>query len=73
MRQNIQLQLAFMEEGRSEAPPDQQQGNEAPPANHTPERATSHPPLMEEICTPDNLRTALKRVQANKGTNWTKS
>ncbi len=67
MRQNIQLKLAFVEEGRSEAPPDHQQGSEAPPANCNPERATSQLPLMEEICAPENLRTALKRVQANRG------
>ena len=67
MRQNIQLELAFMEGGRGEALPDSQQGNEAPPANCTPERATSQPALMEEICAPENLRMALKRVHANKG------
>lgn len=67
MRQNIQLQLALIDEGAGEARPDNQQGNEAPPANQQPERATSPLPHMEEICTPENLRKALKRVQANKG------
>ncbi len=65
-RQKKQRELAFMAETGSEAPTNAEraeplvveQGSES---GGTTER------LMEEICEPENMRKALKRVQGNKG------
>lgn len=66
-RQNNQLELAFLEESRGEAPMASGQGTE-PPAE---ERRTEDPAdteyLMEEVCQRENLGKALKRVQNNRG------
>ena len=67
-RQNIQLELAFMTEGRGESPRAVTEGTEVPVAKHDTERpaeATAY--LMEEVCQRENLRKALKRVKKNKG------
>ena len=66
-RQNNQLELAFPEEGRGEAPMASGQGTEP----HAEERRTEDPAtteyLMEEVCQRENLGKALKRVQSNRG------
>jgi RNA-directed DNA polymerase len=68
-RQNHQLQmaLAFTGEGRSEAPKARRGGTES----FTAERRTESPAIqeqgMEEVCERENLKRALQRVKANKG------
>ena len=60
-RRKIQLELAFMAEGRSEAPMAVSKGTEVPKARRKPVL------LMEEICQRENLKRALQRVRQNKG------
>ena len=66
-RQKNQLKLAFMGEGRSEAPKAPEGGTES----FTAERLTESPAiaeqLMEEVCERENCKQALARVKANKG------
>src|SRR3712207_6490961 len=66
-RQKNQLELAFLEEARSEAPRAASEGTESPIAEHPSESPTTHQHLMEEVCERENLKRALKRVKANKG------
>ena len=66
-RQNIQLKLAFTAEGRGESPTATVEGTESPVAKQSTERPTSTDSLMEEVCERQNLKLALKRVMANKG------
>ncbi len=66
-RQKNQLQLAFMMEGRDESPRDIMAGTEALTAKGQVESPAEAEKLMEEILDPENLREALKRVKANKG------
>ena len=65
-RQKNQLELAFLEEYRSEAPKGLKEGTES----FTVKRGTESPAreqLMEEVCGRENCQQALKRVKANKG------
>ena len=66
-RQKNQLELAWGEEDRGEAPKIIPTGTESSAA----ERGTKNPAitesLMEEICERENCKRALKRVKANKG------
>src|ERR1700678_3299657 len=67
-RQNIQLRLAFGEEGRSEAPKAPGEGSETPTAKRMIESpAKNYEQLMEEVCERENCLQALKRVKSNKG------
>ena len=66
-RRKIQLELAFMAEGRGEAPMAADKGPEASKAKRTPEDPALPVLLMEEICQRENLRRALQRVRQNKG------
>jgi len=66
-RQKIQLELAFMAEGRGEAPMAADKGTEASKAKRKPEDPALAVLLMEEICQRENLRRALQRVRQNKG------
>jgi RNA-directed DNA polymerase len=66
-RPNHQLLLAFMAEGRSEAPTARPEGTESPVAACGAERPASNVALMEEVCRRANLEEALRRVQINKG------
>jgi RNA-directed DNA polymerase len=66
-RQKNQLLLAFMEEGRSEAPNRSDRRVETPVAKRGKEGPAEVEHLMEEICERSNLWKALKRVRANKG------
>jgi len=66
-RQNNQLELAFMAEGRGEPPRAASEGTELSTAKHDTENPASTEHLMEEVCQRENLKKALKRVRANKG------
>jgi RNA-directed DNA polymerase len=68
-RQNNQLQmlLAFTEEGRSEAPRAPREGTESFTANCATESPAGSKQLMEEVCERENCLRALRRVKANKG------
>lgn len=66
-RQKNQLLLAFMQEGRGEAPRAGVGGTEPPAAKRDTERPAEDERLMEAICDRGNLWKALTRVRANKG------
>jgi RNA-directed DNA polymerase len=66
-RQKNQLVLAFMEEGRGEAPSTSQEGTESLTAKREAESPAIGERLMEEVCERENCKQALARVQANKG------
>jgi len=66
-RQKNQLQLAFMEEGRSEAPTAPMQGTESSVGKRGIESPAIAEQLMEAVCGRENCKQALKRVKANKG------
>ena len=66
-RQNNQLDLAFPQEGRGEAPTAGGQGTEPLAAKRSTENPATTEYLMEEVCERANLEKALKRVLANKG------
>ena len=66
-RPKIQLELAFPDVTRSEAPRGTGKGAEPPTATGDPETPAKDERLMEEVCQRENLKKALKRVQANKG------
>jgi RNA-directed DNA polymerase len=66
-RQNNQLQLAFMAEGRAESPRSVIEGTESSVVKSRAESPAKADTLMEEVLDPENLREALKRVKANKG------
>jgi hypothetical protein len=66
-RQKIQRQLAFSAEGRGEAPRAAGEGTETLAAKRPAESPAEAARLMEEVVERQNLKEALKRVQANKG------
>jgi RNA-directed DNA polymerase len=66
-RQKIQRQLAFPTEGRGEAPRAVEEGTETLTAKRYAESPAETARLMEEVVERDNLKEALKRVKANKG------
>lgn len=66
-RQKTQLRLAFETPHASEARRETSEGVEASVAMRVPERPASVEQLMEEVCERDNLKRALRRVRANKG------
>ena len=66
-RQKNQLGLAFLEEGRGEAPNRSQEGTESLTAKREAESPAIGERLMEEVCERENCKQALARVQANKG------
>jgi RNA-directed DNA polymerase len=66
-RQNNQLLLAFMTDDRGEAPGTATEGTELPTAARAPESPATRESLMEEVCERENLKQALRRVLANKG------
>jgi len=66
-RQKIQMELAFMAEGRGEALMAAGKGTEVSMAKRGPEDPALPVLLMEEICQRENLRKALQRVRRNKG------
>ena len=66
-RQKNQLQLAFMEEDRGEAPNGLREGTETLTAKRGTESPAISEQLIEEVCERENCKQALKRVKANKG------
>ena len=66
-RQKNQLQLAFGEEGRGEAPKLIPAGTESSAAKRGIENPAITEPLMEEVCERENCKQALARAKANKG------
>ena len=66
-RQKNQLVLAFLEEGRGEAPNRSQEGTESLTAKRGAESPALGERSIEEVCERENCKQALARVQANKG------
>ncbi len=66
-RQKIQLELAFPEMRRGEAPRLKGEGAEPPVAASERESPAEPEHLMEEVCERENLKKALRQVRANKG------
>jgi RNA-directed DNA polymerase len=66
-RQKNQLELAFMDESRSEAPRVSEEGTEALTAKRGTESPVIDERLMEEVCERENGKQALARVKSNKG------
>jgi RNA-directed DNA polymerase len=66
-RQKNQLELAFREESRSEAPTASAGGTESLAAKRRAESPAIGEQLMEEVCERENCKQALRRVKANKG------
>ncbi len=66
-RQNIQRDLDSPSGRTGEARHAKQGETESPLAGHGSESPASTQRLMEEVCERDNLKAALQRVQANKG------
>src|SRR5499427_3652619 len=66
-RQKNQLELAFTDESRSEAPRGSVEGTESLAAKRGTESLAIGEQLMEEVCERENCKQALARVKANKG------
>src|SRR5512138_714802 len=66
-RQKNQLELAFLEEDRGEAPKCLPEGTESSVEKRGTESPAIAEQLMEEVCERKNSKQALKRVNANKG------
>jgi len=66
-RQKNQLELAFTERSRSEAPRDSAEGTEALVAKRAAESKAASEQLMEQVCERKNCEQALARVKSNKG------
>ena len=66
-RQKNQLVLAFLEEGRGEAPNRSQEGTESLTAKRGAESPALGERSIEEVCERENCKQALARVKANKG------
>ncbi len=66
-RQKNQNQLAFRFEAGGEAPGNEAEGSETLRVGRATESPAGVQQLMEEVCERENLRKALKRVQANEG------
>ena len=66
-RQNIQPSLAFDARDTGEPRADAPEGSESLATTRESERPASAERLMEEVCERENLKQALHRVRANKG------
>ncbi len=66
-KNQLQMALAFTEEGRSEAPRTPREGTESLTAKCETESPAREGPLMEDVCGRENCQQALRRVKANKG------
>jgi RNA-directed DNA polymerase len=66
-RQNIQIELDFSATPAGEAREAGREETESPPVVNEPESPASTNRLMEEVCERENLKEALQRVKANKG------
>ena len=67
LRQKNQMKLAFSEELKGEAPRTEGEGTESLAAERLAESLAEIERLMEEVVERENLKEALKRVKANKG------
>jgi RNA-directed DNA polymerase len=66
-KNQLQMALAFTEEGRSEAPKALREGIESFTAKCETESPAKEEQVMEEVCGRENCQQALRRVKANKG------
>src|SRR5229473_4487991 len=66
-RQKNQIELAFTYSSKGEALRDTEEGTEALVAKVGTEDPTGSQRLMEAVCETENLKRALRRVKANKG------
>jgi len=66
-RQKNQLELAFTDKSRSEAPRVSAEGTESFRAKRGTESPAIGEQLIEEVCAQENCRQALARVKVNKG------
>src|SRR5438309_11137481 len=66
-RQHIQLELDFSFTRSGEACGTESEETESPLAVHDPERPVGASRWMEEVCERENLKEALRQVEANKG------
>ena len=66
-RQKNQLELAFTAERKGEAPKPERKGTESSLARYESESLAGSQRLMEAVCETENLKRALRRVKANKG------
>ena len=66
-RQKNQMQLAFPEDAKGEAPRTEGEGTESLAVKRPAESPAETERLMEEVVERENLKEALKRVRANKG------
>jgi RNA-directed DNA polymerase len=67
MQQNIQTELNFSSTPAGEAREVGREETESRPTANDPESPASTNRLMEEVCERENLKEALRRVKANKG------
>jgi RNA-directed DNA polymerase len=67
MQQNIQIELNFSPTSAGEAREAESEEIESLPTVSDPESPASTNRLMEEVCERENLKEALRRVKANKG------
>ena len=67
MQRNIQNELNFSSTPAGEACEAGREETESLPAMNDPESPASMNRLMEEVCERENLKEALRRVKANKG------
>jgi RNA-directed DNA polymerase len=66
-KNQYQLSLAFMTEGRGEPPDAGREGTEAPTAKRGPENPATDESLMEEVCERENFEEAWHQVRSNQG------
>jgi RNA-directed DNA polymerase len=66
-RQKNELELAFREESRREAPKTFVEGTESLTAKRSAESRAIGESLMEEVCEGENCKQALAGVRRNKG------
>jgi RNA-directed DNA polymerase len=66
-KNQLQMVLAFIDEGRSEAPMARREGTETSTAKRECESPAIPEQVMEEVCERENCLRALKRVKSNKG------
>jgi RNA-directed DNA polymerase len=66
-KNQLQMLLAFTDEGRSEAPMARREGTESSTAKRACESPAIPEQVMEEVCERENLKRALRRVKSNKG------
>src|ERR1700677_2184469 len=66
-QQNIQIELDFSSTPAGEARETGREATESSPVVNDPESPANTNRLMEEVCERENLKEALRRVKANKG------